>query len=123
VDVTATGIQHPELVSDSMKLVLDSGTVDLVLLQLGTNADPSAAVMAEKLTELRDTSSVPFLVGRLGAPSLAPAALEIYAAAGIPVFRWPEQLAAAAAASVAFGSAMWDAPVREHSPTALLREA
>jgi len=123
VDVTATGIQQPELVSDSVKLVLGSGTVDLVLLQLGTNADPSAAVMAEKLTELRDTSSVPFLVGRLGAPSLAPAALEIYAAAGIPVFRWPEQLAAAAAASVAFGSAMWDAPVREHSPTALLREA
>jgi len=86
--------------------VLDSGTVDLVLLQLGTNADPSAAVMAEKLTELRDTSPVPFLVGRLGAPALAPAALEIYAAAGIPVFRWPEQLAAAAAASVTFGTVL-----------------
>jgi acyl-CoA synthetase (NDP forming) len=106
VDVTATGIQQPELVGDSMKLVLDSGTVDLVLLQLGTNADPSAAVMAEKLTELRDTSPVPFLVGRLGAPALAPAALEIYAGAGIPVFRWPEQLAAAAAASVTFGTVL-----------------
>jgi acyl-CoA synthetase (NDP forming) len=106
VDVTATGIQQPELVSDSMKLVLDSGTVDLVLLQLGTNADPSATVMAEKLTELRGTSPVPFLVGRLGAPALAPAALEVYAAAGIPVFRWPEQLAAAAAASVTFGTVL-----------------
>jgi acetate---CoA ligase (ADP-forming) len=105
VDVTATGIQQPELVSDSVKLVLGSGTVDLVLLQLGTNADPSAAVMAEKLAELRAASPVPFLVGRLGAPSLAPAALEIYAAAGIPVFRWPEQLAAAASASVTFGTA------------------
>jgi acetate---CoA ligase (ADP-forming) len=106
VDVTATGIQQPELVSDSMKLVLGSGTVDLVLLQLGTNADPSAAVMAEKLAGLRAASPVPFLVGRLGAPSLAPAALEIYAAAGIPVFRWPEQLAAAASASVTFGTAV-----------------
>jgi acyl-CoA synthetase (NDP forming) len=110
VDVTATGIQQPELVSDSMRLVLESGTVDLVLLQLGTNADPSAAVMAERLAELRVTSPVPFLVGRLGAPSLAPAALEIYAAAGIPVFRWPEQLAAAAASSVAFGSAARGTP-------------
>jgi acetate---CoA ligase (ADP-forming) len=105
VDVTATGIQQPELVSESMKLVLGSGAVDLVLLQLGTNADPSAAVMAEQLAQLRATSPVPFLVGRLGAPSLAPAALAVYAAAGIPVFRWPEQLAAAAAASAAFGAA------------------
>lgn len=116
VDVTATGIQQPELVSDSMKLVLDSGTVDLVLLQLGTNADPSAAVMAEKLAELRDTSTVPFLVGRLGAPALAPAALEIYAAAGIPVFRWPEQLAAAAAASVTFGSVVPGPVVSDAAP-------
>jgi acetate---CoA ligase (ADP-forming) len=105
VDVTATGIQQPELVSESMKLVLGSGAVDLVLLQLGTNADPSAAVMAEQLVEIRTTSPVPFLVGRLGAPSLAPAALTVYAAAGIPVFRWPEQLATAASASVAFGAA------------------
>ncbi len=68
VDVTATGIQQPELVSDSVRLVLGSGTVDLVLLQLGTNADPSAAVMAAKLAEIRAASPVPFLVGRLGAP-------------------------------------------------------
>ena len=106
VDVTATGIQRPELVSDAMKLVLGSGTVDLVLLQLGTNADPSAAVMAERLAEISAAAPVPFLVGRLGAPALAPAALEIYAAAGIPVFRWPEQLAAAAAAAVTFGAAV-----------------
>jgi acyl-CoA synthetase (NDP forming) len=127
VDVTATGIQEPELVSDAVRLVLGSGTVDLVLLQLGTNADPSAAVMAEKLAEIRDSRPVPFLVGRLGAPSLAPAALEIYAAAGIPVFRWPEQLAAAAAASVTFGSAVPGAGAHgpsapEYSPTGLLRK-
>jgi acyl-CoA synthetase (NDP forming) len=118
VDVTATGIQQPELVSDSVRLVLGSGAVDLVLLQLGTNADPSAAVMARKLAEIRGASPVPFLVGRLGAPALAPAALEVYAAAGIPVFRWPEQLAAAAAASVTFGRG---APPGEYSPARLLR--
>jgi acyl-CoA synthetase (NDP forming) len=110
VDVTATGIQQPELVTESMKLVLDSGAVDLVLLQLGTNADPAAAVMAEQLGEIRRTSPVPFLVGRLGASELAPAAMERYATAGIPVFRWPGQLAEAAAASVAFGRAQREAP-------------
>jgi acyl-CoA synthetase (NDP forming) len=127
VDVTATGIQQPELVSDSMRLVLGSGTVDLVLLQLGTNADPSATVMAQKLAELRAASPVPFLVGRLGAPSLAPAALRVYAAAGIPVFRWPEQLAAAAAASVTFGTVVpgpgpQGTSAREYGPTGLLRK-
>ena len=127
VDVTATGIQQPELVSDAVRLVLGSGTVDLVLVQLGTNADPSAAVMAQRLAEIRAASPVPFLVGRLGAPSLAPGALEIYAAAGIPVFRWPEQLAAAAAASVTFGtvvsrSAPRGAPAHEQGPAGLLRK-
>jgi acyl-CoA synthetase (NDP forming) len=123
VDVTATGIQQPELVSESMRLVLGSGAVDLALLQLGTNADPSAAVMAEQLAVLRATSPVPFLVGRLGAPALAPAALEIYAAAGIPVFRWPEQLAAGAAASVAFGSAAPGIPAGRDGGTEALRKA
>jgi acetate---CoA ligase (ADP-forming) len=110
VDVTATGIQEPELVTESMKLVLGSGAVDLVLLQLGTNADPSAAVMAQELADMRSASPVPFLVGRLGARDLAPAAVQTYAAAGIPVFSWPGQLAAVAAASVAFGAGRHDWP-------------
>jgi acyl-CoA synthetase (NDP forming) len=84
VDVTATGIQEPELVTESVKLVLGSGAVDLVLVQLGTNADPSAAAMAAMLAEIHAASPVPFLVSRLGSPRLAPAAVEIYAAAGIP---------------------------------------
>lgn len=123
VDVTATGIQQPELVTDSMKLVLGSGTVDLVLLQLGTNADPSAAVMAEKLAELRAVTPVPFLVGRLGARYLAPDAVRIYAEAGIPVFSWPRQLAAAAAAAVAFGRAIRDNPDNEYESAQPLRSA
>ena len=104
VDVTAAGIQQPELVTDSVRLVLGSGEVDLVLVQLGTNADPSAAVMADELVQIHSEGSLPFLIGRLGARSLAPAAVRTYAAAGIPVFAWPGQLASAAAAAVNFGS-------------------
>jgi acyl-CoA synthetase (NDP forming) len=110
VDVTASGIQQPELVTDSVRLVLDSGEADLVLVQLGTNADPSAAVMADKLVQMHSESPLPFLIGRLGARSLAPAAVRTYGAAGIPVFTWPGQLAAAAAAVVAFGSLHQGAP-------------
>jgi acyl-CoA synthetase (NDP forming) len=110
VDVTASGIQQPELVTDSLRLVLDSGEVDLALVQLGTNADPSAAVMADKLVRMHSESPLPFLIGRLGARSLAPAAVRTYAAAGIPVFTWPGQLAAAAAAVVTFGSLHQGAP-------------
>ncbi len=104
VDVTASGIQQPELVTDSVQLLLASGEVDLVLVQLGTNADPSAAVMADKLVQMHFENPLPFLIGRLGARSLAPAAIQTYAAAGIPVFAWPGQLASAAAAAVNFGS-------------------
>jgi acetate---CoA ligase (ADP-forming) len=110
VDITASGIQQPELVTDSVRLLLDSGEVDLVLVQLGTNADPSAAVMADKLVQMQHDSPLPFLIGRLGARSLAPAAIRIYAAAGIPVFAWPDQLASAAAAAVNFGSLRQTAP-------------
>jgi hypothetical protein len=59
--------------------------------------------MAEQLGEIRRTSPIPFLVGRLGSRELAPAAMKLYASAGIPVFTWPGQLAAVAAASVTFG--------------------
>jgi acyl-CoA synthetase (NDP forming) len=116
VDVTASGIQQPELVTDSLRLLLDSSEVDLVLVQLGTNADPSAAVMADKLVQMLAESPLPVLIGRLGARSLAPAAIRAYAAAGIPVFTWPGQLASAAAAVVNFGSLDQGAPAPAPKP-------
>jgi ABC-type sugar transport system substrate-binding protein len=66
---------------------------------------------------------VPFLVSRLGSPRLAPAAVEIYAAAGIPVFSWPGQLAAAAAASVTFGTVLRHKPAGEYDVMRPLRSA
>jgi len=96
---------------------------DLVLVQLGTNADPSAAVMATMLAEIHAASPVPFLVSRLGSPHLAPAAVEIYAAAGIPVFGWPGQLAAAAAASVTFGTVIRHKPAGDYGAIRPLRSA
>jgi acyl-CoA synthetase (NDP forming) len=103
VDVTATGIWQPGLVSAVVSVLLDCEAIDAVLVQLSTNADPGAQAMAADLTALWRASAKPLLVGRIGARDLAPKAMEIYAAAGMHVFAWPEQLVRAAATTVAFG--------------------
>lgn len=111
VDVTAVGIQQPHLVRDAVEIVRRSGCVDLVLVQLSTNADPAAAQMAEDLVGLRQEDGPPILVGRLGSAGLAPRAMEIYGQGEMHVFGWPEQLAEAAAACVAFGRTQQEGPV------------
>lgn len=100
VDVTAVGIGAPELVHRTLTAVRNSGAVDVVLLQLSTNADPAAAVMARDLIAARDEPGAPFLVGRLGSPEIAPEAIDTYRAAGMHVYSWPEQLVRAARACV-----------------------
>lgn len=103
IDVTAEGIRNPELVHQTLEILRASGAVDIVLVQLSTNADPAARVMAEDLVGARENPGVPFLVGRLGSPSLAPRAIETYASGGLHVFSWPDDLVRAARASVDYG--------------------
>jgi acyl-CoA synthetase (NDP forming) len=103
VDVTATGIWQPSLVREVVSVLLDCAAVDAVLVQLSTNADPGAQAMAADLTALWRTAAKPLLVGRIGASALAPQAMQIYAAAGMHVFAWPEQLVRAAVTTVEFG--------------------
>jgi acyl-CoA synthetase (NDP forming) len=104
IDVTAAGITNPELVRRTIEIVRQSGGADLILLQLSTNADPAATHIAHDLVDLGTRSGTPFLVGRLGAPSLAPNAMKAYLHAGVHVFSWPEQLVAAAQACVQYGA-------------------
>lgn len=99
VDVTAEGIGSPELVRRAVEVVRSSAAVDLVLVQLGTNADPSAEAMAADLVEIVGEDRIPLLVGRLGSAELAPRALERYRAGGMHVFTWPEHLVEAARAA------------------------
>jgi acyl-CoA synthetase (NDP forming) len=103
VDVTATGIWRPSLVREVVSVLLDCEAVDAVLVQLSTNTDPGAQAMAADLTALWRTAAKPLLVGRIGASALAPQALQIYAAAGMHIFAWPEQLVRAAVTTVEFG--------------------
>ena len=96
VDVTAEGITEPNRLLDGIVEVLASDEVDLVMVQLTTNAEPSASVIAEGLVRIIRHAEKPVLVSRLGSSLLAPNAMRIYGGAGIPVFDSPERLVAAA---------------------------
>jgi acyl-CoA synthetase (NDP forming) len=104
VDVTAAGIWQPGMVSAAVSVLLDCTAVDAVLVQLSTNADPGAQAMAAELTGLWRSAAKPLLVGRIGAKALAPHAMDIYEAAGLHIFEWPEHLVRAAETTVAFGA-------------------
>ena len=105
VDVTAMAMTEPDLLLTALAILLGCGELDVVILQLTTNADPVAATIASGVVEAQACSSVPLLVSRLGAESLAPRAHAIYAQAAIPVFTWPENAARVAHALVAAGQA------------------
>lgn len=96
VDVTAEGITEPKRLLDGIVEVLASDEVDLVMVQLTTNAEPSASMIAEGLVRITRRAAKPVLVSRLGSSLLAPNAMRIYGSAGIPVFDSPERLVAAA---------------------------
>lgn len=103
IDVTAEGITRPEMMREVIRLVRSSGAVDVVLIQLTTNADPGASQMAADIIEAQRSPGPPMLIARLGSPALAPVAVKAYRDAGLHVFTWPESLVQAAAACLAFG--------------------
>jgi hypothetical protein len=67
--------------------------------------------MAADLALELDKDGAPLLIGRLGSPALAPQAMARYAAAGVHVFAWPDQLVEAARACAAAGRMSDLAPV------------
>jgi acyl-CoA synthetase (NDP forming) len=100
LDVTMAGIDAPTSVTDVVRRVAHSGEYDMVLVQLTTNADPSADVIAEALIEIKLGAPIPVLIGRLGARTIAPKAVARYAEAGVPVATSPGQLVRHGAAFV-----------------------
>ncbi|MGC1184541.1 MAG: hypothetical protein WBA31_05230 [Candidatus Dormiibacterota bacterium] len=106
VDVTAAGVARSDMVGLVVDALRQSRAVDLILVQLTTNADPAAERIALDLVRLYRNPGVPFLVGRLGSRELAPRAIGVYRDAGVAVFDWPEQLVAAAVACVRYGEPM-----------------
>lgn len=106
LDVTAAAMVDPSILTGVVGRLLDSSWVDMVLVQLTTNADPVAAKMAEGLVELHRTAVKPLIVSRLGSPQLAPAAMEVYRSASVPVLSWPEDATRVACALARAGEVM-----------------
>lgn len=106
LDVTAAAMVDAHILTSATETMLGATSIDLVLVQLTTNADPVAAEMAEELVRLHRSANKPLLVSRLGSASLAPHAVEVYRSAGIPLLTWPEDAVRAAWALAASGEVM-----------------
>jgi acetate---CoA ligase (ADP-forming) len=96
LDVTAEAITDPAVLLRCVVALVDCDVLDVVLVQLTTNAEPAASAIASGIADIVRTSVKPVLVGRLGSPRLAPAGLATYRMARIPVFDTPERLVEAA---------------------------
>jgi acyl-CoA synthetase (NDP forming) len=103
IDLTTAVNRDTEMAARVFDVLRRSGAVDVIILQMTSNADPPAAKIAGSLVEARSKPGPPFILGRIGAPSWAPRAMEVYAEAGIHVYTWPEQTVQAAAACVRYG--------------------
>ena len=106
LDVTAAAMVDPSILISVVTSLLQSSSVDMVLVQLTTNADPVAAEMAAGLVRLHSAAEKPLILSRLGSPRLAPAAMEVYRSASVPVLDWPEDATRVAWALARAGEAM-----------------
>ena len=106
LDVTAAAMVEPRLLTSVVRCLLEASFVDMVLVQLTTNADPVADLMARELVDLHRGAMKPLIVSRLGSASLAPAAMETYRSSSVPVLTWPEDATRAAWALAAAGEIM-----------------
>ncbi len=88
----------PDNLASLFDRLLDQNEFDALLLQLTTNADPTAIKIAKVVVSARKRARVPVYVSRFGGPQLAPGALAVYAAAGIPVLDAPDRAVRAIAA-------------------------
>lgn len=119
LDVTAAAMVDPGLLTSVARQMLEAPFVDMVLVQLTTNADPVAAEMARALVEMHEAAAKPLIISRLGSPSLAPRAMEVYRSASVPVLTWPEDATRAAWALARVGEIM--AGVAAHQEVATAR--
>lgn len=106
LDVTAAAMVEPGILTSVVERMMEAPFIDVVLVQLTTNADPVAAEMAAALVELHRSARKPLIVSRLGSPSLAPRAMELYRSASVPVLTWPEDATRVAWALAVVGETM-----------------
>lgn len=98
LDCSYQMLASPENFERTLSALVESGLYDALLLQFTTNADPYAARLADAVVAVRDRVDIPVYVSRYGGEQLAPKALAVYRAAGIPVMDAPDRATQALAA-------------------------
>lgn len=91
IDLTAEVIAQPEMFKEVMQTLIDDSNIDGVVVMLTTNADPGASTIANAIIDVFSTSKKPIVLGRLGAETIAPDAINIYKNNNFPVYKTPEK--------------------------------
>jgi acetyltransferase len=116
LDVTAEAITDPSVILKCLHAIVACHEIDMVAVQLTTNADPSALAIAEGIVSVIQRTAKPVLVGRLGSPRLAPLAMQHYRESDVPVFDSPEALIAAARVLATCGDVISRMSTAEDTP-------
>lgn len=90
VDLTMAYYRRPEMVGEVLTAMSDSGSYDVIVLILTTNADPEAAEIAAIVASATASMDIPVTVVRMASERLAPNGIQRYREAGIPLFTMPE---------------------------------
>ncbi len=94
IDVTAEIIAKPEMFKKVLETIIEEQGIDGVIVQLTTNADPGASVIAKAILDVFQHHNKPIVVGRIGANNIAAKAMSIYQEASMPVYSTPERVVA-----------------------------
>jgi acyl-CoA synthetase (NDP forming) len=109
VDVTASVMTDPTLVTRALSVVAADAQVDMLVVCFCVLTGDDVAAIGSALSQVAAESGKPVLVARTGAASLAPEAAEALRAARIPAYPTPARAVRAAAA-------LWEVSRTHHRP-------
>jgi acetyl coenzyme A synthetase (ADP forming)-like protein len=91
IDVTAQFLRNPEYFSQTLEVLLEEETVDIIYVQLTTSADPPAFEAAKAIVKASKARKKPIIVSRMGAEVLAPKSIAHFRENKIPLFATPDR--------------------------------
>ena len=100
VDVTIEITRNPAMIGQVAEILLPHEAVDALIVLMTTTAAPPALEVAKGVVRAADASDKPVLLARVGAEFLAPASIDYYREARIPLVPMPDRVVKALRALV-----------------------